>query len=544
MSNFPYADLNVLIADDFNSFRSTLSKIMYEMGFRDIDSVASGEAAYSFCKKNHYDLILCDYNLGQGKNGQQLLEELRVNELLKPQDIFILLSAEASRNVVMSAYDCEPDAYLTKPVTTKVIHQRLSRLLNKRNTMLSIYDSIQLDDTDNTIALLTEEIKQNSRYSMDCQKLLAEVYMDQKQFDKAEKLYRSVLEVRALDWAQVGLAKVKLEQGDYVTAVKWLNDIVKANPSCMKAYDALTVALSALEDQERLQKTLEQAVEISPMSIGRQVTLAKTALENGDAEVAAHAYRKTIKYGVNSCHDTAENQISFAKSVARLHDSDPAKADGFNKEAIRVLAELDDKAEVEPDLKITSQLIESQLWALQGNKKRANELMDIVKDSIEQGATVSIDIEIEIVNAQLASKDYVAAHEKLQTMVEVYKDNQAALEKIDPLLSEPVSEHGKKVLAKINKKGIDAYKAQKYDAAMKYFIRVQKRFPRYLGIKLNLAQTIIGKMKNDGVEDEYVHQCLSIFENVKRNIRSNDNQYMRFHQLQGMLSSLTSGREG
>ena len=243
MSNFPYADLNVLIVDDFNSFRITLNKIMYEMGFRHIDSVGSGEEAYSFSKKNHYDLILCDYNLGKGKNGQQLLEELRINNLLKSQDIFILLSAETSRNVVMSAYDCEPDAYLTKPITAKVIQQRLRRLLGRRTTMLDIYASMQTGEVDKTIQLLTREIQQDSRYSMDCQKLLAEVYCDQKAFDKAEQVYRSVLEIRALDWAQVGLAKVKIEQGDCITAVKWLNDIVENNPSCMKAYDALTVAL-------------------------------------------------------------------------------------------------------------------------------------------------------------------------------------------------------------------------------------------------------------------------------------------------------------
>ena len=88
-----YKNLKVLIVDDFNSFRMTLNKIMYDLGFRQIDGVASGDEASALCAKGHYDLILCDYNLGQGKNGQQLLEELRINKRLKAEDVFILLSA-------------------------------------------------------------------------------------------------------------------------------------------------------------------------------------------------------------------------------------------------------------------------------------------------------------------------------------------------------------------------------------------------------------------------------------------------------------------
>ena len=84
-------------------------------------------------------MVLCDYNLGAGQNGQQVLEELRKDGRIKPQDIFILISAETSRNVVMSAFDCEPDAYLSKPISTKTIEQRVKRLLNKRKELLDVF---------------------------------------------------------------------------------------------------------------------------------------------------------------------------------------------------------------------------------------------------------------------------------------------------------------------------------------------------------------------------------------------------------------------
>jgi len=114
----------------------------------------------------------------------------------------------------MSANDYEPDAYLTKPITNKMIEQRLDRLLNRRSHMLEIFTLLQKGDVDKAIEQLKQKIASNSRYSMDCQKRLAELYIESSEYQQAEKIYRSVLEMRPLNWAQVGLAQVRLYSGD------------------------------------------------------------------------------------------------------------------------------------------------------------------------------------------------------------------------------------------------------------------------------------------------------------------------------------------
>lgn len=535
-----YKDLRVLVVDDFNSFRITLNKILYDIGFRKIDSVGTGEEALVLCDQHRFDLIFCDYNLGKGKNGQQLLEELRLKKLLKPQDIFILLSAETSRYVVMSAFDCEPDAYLTKPITSKVIDQRVKRLLSRRSELLSIYNSMVAGDTKSTVEQLQNIIKKNSRYSMDCQKLLAETYMKENLLKEAEQVYRAVLEVRALDWAQVGLANIKIAQGDYQTAAKWLEEIIDATPNCLKAYDALVIALEALNNEEKLQKVKEKAVEVSPMSIGRQVSLAKTAMDNGDSEVAAKAYRKTVKFGINSHYNTAENKLSYAKAVTRYYDDDADKAEDMAKEAVQLINQMDDEFLMDSELKVKSQLLGSQLWALQGEVNKADAILEEVNDTLSHKAYVDIDIEIELVNALVAKHDTDKAQKKIQDLIEKYKGDQSSLEKIDPLLLEPVSEKGKKDLAAANKKGIEAYKTRNYDAAMEFFDRVEKRYPRYIGIKLNLVQAIIGKIRAEGVSEELINRCIAMFDMVESFIDANSTHYDRYRQLKDMLRQVSS----
>lgn len=533
-----YSQLQVLIVDDFNSFRMTLSKIMHEMGFRHVDSLASGEEALAYCRKTHYDLIMCDYNLGQGKNGQQFLEELRINELLKPQDIFILLSAETSRNVVMSAYDCEPDAYLTKPITTKVIEQRLKRLMSKRAEMLSVFQALAKQDVPAAIAHLEGKLSQQTRYGMDCQKLLAELYIQSDQLDKAEKIYRTVLEMRALDWAQVGLATVRVKNGDSKKAVEWLNQIIEKNPSCMKAYDVLSQALNQLDDKENLQKNLEKAVEVSPMSLGRQISLANVAMENGDAEIAASAYRKTIKYGVNSCHDTVDNQLSYVKAITRCYDTNAVKAGEMSTEAVKILDEIASKNVGDADLKIKTQLLGSQILGLRGEEEKSTDLLESVNDSLVDSEQVPIEIEIEVIHALTANGKLVDAQNKIQDLIRRYANDQSALEKIDPLLQEPISEKGKKLLSRANKKGIDSYKNKEYTAAIDYFSKVEKRYPRYVGVKLNLVQALIGKLRDDGDDDELKARCTSVLKTVERTMSPDNSQFNRYQQLQGMLRSL------
>jgi DNA-binding NarL/FixJ family response regulator len=540
MSPVLYASLRVLIVDDFNNFRMTLNKIIYELGFKNVDSAAKGEEAYALCEKEHYDIVLCDYNLGYGKNGQQLLEDLRLNQLLRPEDIFILLSAETSRNVVMSAYDCEPDAYLTKPITTKVIEQRIKRLLAKRNEMVDVYSSLDRGDKQEAILSLQKKMHNNSRYSMDCQKILAELYFEENELDQAETVYRNVLEIRALDWAQVGLARVKITKGDTEKAIQWLNEIIESNPSCMKAYDALSLALKKQENMDGLQKNLEKAVEISPMSIGRQVSLAETALENGDAEIAANAYQKVIKFGVNSSHNTTANQLAYTKAVARFYDNDPVKAGAMSKTVMKLLNAIEEKETITDEIKLKSQLLGSQIWALSGHKDKSKEIMDYVSERLSGDESITIDVEIEIVNSLIANNHHNEAQNKVQDMIQRYQNDEAALEKMDALCSEPVSAKGKKMLARANKLGIQSYKSQNFEDAIEYFSTVERRYPRYIGVKLNLAQSILGKLRRDGLSDDEVNRCTSLFSIVERYVKSNSDQYKRYQQLQEMLTTLCS----
>ena len=131
-----YSNMRFLVVDDFSDFRSSVKGMLGQMAAQHIDIAANGEEALSLCRKTRYDVILHDYNLGEGKNGQQVLEELHHEKLISPHCIFVMVTAESSQAMVMAALEFEPDAYLTKPFNRASLQQRLDKLVERKRLLL------------------------------------------------------------------------------------------------------------------------------------------------------------------------------------------------------------------------------------------------------------------------------------------------------------------------------------------------------------------------------------------------------------------------
>ena len=109
MSDLRYENIQALIVDDFDNFRVMLFNMLQELGVPRIDVAASDKEALRLCAINTYDIILCDQNLGHGKTGQQSLEVLRYTPNPNSDSMFVLVSAESNKSIIMAAFDYEPD---------------------------------------------------------------------------------------------------------------------------------------------------------------------------------------------------------------------------------------------------------------------------------------------------------------------------------------------------------------------------------------------------------------------------------------------------
>ncbi|MBS1148225.1 MAG: hypothetical protein H6R08_2401, partial [Proteobacteria bacterium] len=69
-----YASLRALVVDDYPGMRNALRLTLSNFGVVKVQLAANASEALFHVKNKEFDFILCDYNLGDGRDGQQLLE--------------------------------------------------------------------------------------------------------------------------------------------------------------------------------------------------------------------------------------------------------------------------------------------------------------------------------------------------------------------------------------------------------------------------------------------------------------------------------------
>ena len=199
-----------------------MRQILRNCGADKIESVANASAAVQYCAYNHVDVVLCDYNLGEGKNGQHILEELRHKKLLKRSSLFLMVTGETSKEMVMGAREYQPDGYLTKPINRAMLEKRLGGLIAQRNALLPINREIDRENFPEAISLCLQTLPSQPRYKTWLMKTLADLYYQVGDFSHALKIHDDVLSQRDLSWARLGRGKILIANQNYDEAAATL----------------------------------------------------------------------------------------------------------------------------------------------------------------------------------------------------------------------------------------------------------------------------------------------------------------------------------
>lgn len=526
--------LHVLVVDDFSSFRSTMMSMLNKLGVKNIEEAGKALDVLKWCKDRKFDLILCDYNLGPGKSGQHILEELRFRKLITHHTLFVMVTAEASKEMVLSAYDCEPDDYLMKPLNLQVLEQRFTRLIQTRDALVSVYRLLDADENEKATAELKRLVEQRGRHTSLAQKLLGETLISQRRYREAESLYRDVLENRRVDWAVLGLAKVHYAQGDAQAAKQELHELIAESRLYLPAHDEIANILEQERDFEALQASVEKAVELCPRSILRQRRLAKVAENNGDVLRTMRAAGDAMKLGELSCHQDLSDALTFLNAAANSleHNVELEKSD-LVEESKRCLDKLMASQRLAIDQELQARLLMARVQALAGHTEAAKTIIRDQAGLLRENSGKNIDVDLAYFAYLNSTGQTVEANAHLKLMADVYETDTASMEKLDKLLPEPRSEANRRRVAQLNKTGIELYKDGKFDEAMQFFDRATLLFPRHVGLQLNRLQTLIAKVKAIPSDDSLRNQMREQLQRVEGLLATEPNptQLERFQQL-------------
>ncbi len=134
---------SILVIDDFQGMRTMLRNFIKDMGGVNIDTASSGRDAINQLRLTNYDIIICDYNLGDGPNGQHVLEEAKLNDYVGPAAVWVMVTAEKTADMVMGAAEVKPDDYVLKPVNQELLESRLEKLIARKRSLRKVEAAIK-----------------------------------------------------------------------------------------------------------------------------------------------------------------------------------------------------------------------------------------------------------------------------------------------------------------------------------------------------------------------------------------------------------------
>lgn len=323
------SNLSVLVIDPNPGMRGSLQNMLIQADITKIEFAVNSGTAIKQLGKRAYDIILCEYDLGDGtdgQDGQQLLEDLRHHKLIGLLTIFIMLTSEGVYSKVVSAAELTPTDYILKPFTVDVLSQRITRAIERRAVFLPVYQQIGQGNLREAIKSCVTGAAAHPRYAPDFMRLRAEMHVSLNELTEAEELYSEVLATKAMGWAQLGLGRTLFAQGRIEEAEKVLNILVVDNPKLMAAYDLLARCREAGGDAAGAQRILEDAVSISPHVVRRLRKLGEVALEAGDVTAAEKSFKQVVAKAKYSEFRNPEDHVNLVKTL--IKKGDPTQASG------------------------------------------------------------------------------------------------------------------------------------------------------------------------------------------------------------------------
>ncbi len=319
------SEIRVLLIEPHKGMRMSIHNMLNVIGINKIDHGVSAGTGLSLIKNKYFDLILCEYELGSGQDGQQLLEDIRQHKLAPLSTIFMVVTAERSYEKVISAAELAPNDYLLKPFAPDKLQDRIGRALRKRAQFQSIYDSMEKEQFKEAVDECIRNEALQKPDQVDFMRLRAQLHILVGEPELAEPIYKQIAEMKIVAWARLGLAKSIHLQGRFEEADTILKELVVENDHYMDAFDLLAKNHEAVGDFEQAKQVLNNAVEISPHGVRRLRKLGEIALVTGDFELAEANLKKVISKVKFSDFKDPEDHVNLVNALVQNGNLDQAK---------------------------------------------------------------------------------------------------------------------------------------------------------------------------------------------------------------------------
>lgn len=532
--------LNVLIVDYNRISQSFLRSALESLGFVSIDIVDSAQEAIRLQSAKRYDMIFCQHDLKQPREGYFLLQQLCDEKRLGFFTAFILISAERSQEIVRSIIDLQPDEFIAQPFTIKELDKRVTRISTRHQTFNRVYKWLEKERLPAALSeldALLQRLKPADESYQVALKLKGETLLADKQYQEAKRYYSALAEKHNFSWIQAGLIKCLLQLGEEDEAEKRIIALAMRPDALMTGYDLLTMLQIKQEYFDDALECMVIASGMAPQNLHRYEQVIALARVTHDYEQQFQAAKKLLSYAKQSVYHQPGNYLRVARAgidLAMTVDEQTAKH--LVKESQQAIKEL---ATQFPGSEHTDEVlvIGARICSLENDEAKARALLDALDNNLwrQQDTEALLDRAKAFHEAGLQETALSILDIVEQRCLQDATQNQLLIRFVQRERSEKsdIRLHPKA----LNNQAVTQYQRGDITAALTTLRQAFRVMPKNPAIAINLLQALLASKKTQPTNMAMYSDVITSCQNVIENNALTDEQKKRYARIKALLAA-------
>lgn len=502
-------DFRFLIVDDLRDMRITLRGMLETLKASQFWEAKNCEEALEVLRTQPIDVVLCDYNLGDTRDGQQLFEEARGRGTLVPHAAWVMITAESSMGMVMGVIENNPDGYLVKPINKAVLQTRLERAVARKMIVKDVELAIRNNKFTDAIALADMQLQRYPNAKSELLRLKTEAMLRNAAYPEVVDLCAGLLAERQhegaetdIPWMLINLGRARYELGDVRQARLMFQKVLEQNPTVMEAYDWLARIEREQGNGKDAQRIISNALGVSARSIRRQQSLGDVAVENEDFATAERAYDKAVQLGDDSVFARPDDQVGLVGAVRVTKGNDAA---------LKTMGELIKRASRKrnskgPHWRVSA--MEASMLADAGRHAEAKASVERALEAFRDDTSSNApQVTLELARACFNTGKGDQGRAMVDQLVRENHDRPEVTGAVQQLFQDlgmaeegaSLIEGAQQQIIKINNEGVLLAKAGRYAEAVACLQKAAEDLPNNLTVTLNALQALLMQMQAEGV---------------------------------------------
>ena len=519
------AKKRVLIVDRYPPARDSLRLMLGALGVTAVHGAGNSAEVIRQVKSNRFDIILSDFVLDDGRDGQQLLEELRHAHLIPLATVYMIITSERSYTNVVALAELAPDDYLIKPFTADQLQNRLVKVIYKKHVLRHIYEQIERGALEEAIAACDRVIQQQPGYMYDSLRFKGELLHQLGRTREAEEVFRRVLEGRVVPWAKMGLAVALRDRGALDEAEQLAEQVTEEAPDFLSAYDFLASVHEAQGRLEDAQHALQRAADASPHNTLRQRLVGDVAARNKDLLTAEKAYGRVIERSKGSSLRTVDDFANLSRVLVERGQVEASR---------KVATEMKREWRGDKQAELAALITESMCLHAEGAGDKAKALVDkalelqrqVRDEAVAKGRHASQRLAVDLAHAcYAAGSDSDGARLMRQVAAENHED-QHLLDHITHVFErtgqaaagKAILDQVGKEIVELNNRGVLAARSCDLEGAVQLLIQAAEQVPN-LQFLVNAAKAIFTLLDKKGWDSDLAGRAIEYLQRAQRKDR-------------------------